>query len=84
MTTSHLLYLHHHPKSPLIKENNKMHIFHLKLDLDDGVLVYDENCVRSGPPIYGLTVLQPMGMPKMRTKGCSEILNYLQNKNMKI
>lgn len=78
MITSHL---HELTEIPLIKEIKNVNIFHLKISCDDGILVYDRKlCEGSGPPIYGLTVCEAMGMPKEFTKGCSEILNYLQNK----
>ena len=78
MITSHL---HELTEIPLIKEIQNVNIFHLKIRCDDGILVYDRKlCEGSGPPIYGLTVCEAMGMPKEFTKGCSDILNYLQNK----
>ena len=78
MITSHL---HELTEIPVIKEITNFNIFHLKIRCDDGILVYDRKlCEGSGPPIYGLTVCEAMGMPKEFTKGCSEILNYLQNK----
>jgi len=82
MITSHL---HELTEIPIIKEIQNLNIFHLKIRCDDGVLIYDRKlCEGSGPPIYGLTVCEAMGMSKEFTKGCSEILNYIQNKKEKL
>ena len=78
MITSHL---HELTEIPLIKEIQNVNIFHLKIRCDDGILIYDRKlCKGSGPPIYGLTVCEAMGMPTDFIKRCSDILNYIQNK----
>ena len=82
MITSHL---HELTEIPIIKEIENLNIYHLKIRCDDGILVYDRKlCEGSGPPIYGLTVCEAMGMPEDFTKGCMDILNYLQNKKEKL
>ena len=82
MITSHL---HELTEIPIIKGIQNLNIYHLKIRCDDGILVYDRKlCEGSGPPIYGLTVCEAMGMPEDFTKGCMDILNYLQNKKEKL
>ena len=78
MITSHL---HELTEIPLVKEIENINIYHLKIRCDGGVLIYDRKlCDGSGPPIYGLTVCEAMGMSAEFVKGSNEVLNYLQNK----
>ena len=82
MITSHLHQLN---DIPLVQELSNLNIYHLKIRSDGGELVYDRKLSRgSGPPIYGLTVCEAMGLSDDFVKGSNQILNQLIKKDQSI
>ena len=69
----------------MVEKIPNLDIYHLKIQCDDNVLVYDRKlCSGSGPPIYGLKVCEAMGLSDDFVKGSNDILKYLTKKSDKI
>lgn len=60
--TSHLHQLHN---ISIMKDIKNLNIFHLKIRIENDILIYDRKLERGpGPTLYGLLVSEAMGLPK--------------------
>jgi len=80
--TSHLHQLN---DIPLVRNISTLHLYHLKINYDDGLLTYDRKLIPgSGPAIYGLRVCEAMGLSEDFVSGANHILHELLNESSSI
>lgn len=82
LLTSHL---HQLTELKLIKSLKNLKIYHLRILIENGILIYDRKLEPgSGPSVYGLTVCEAMGMNSDFILNSKKILSELENKSTKI
>ena len=79
MITSHL---HQLTELQKIREISNLSIYHLKIDVEDNVLIYNRKLTDgAGPSIYGLKVCEAMGISNEFMKLCNEAKNDICNES---